>query len=281
MKSSDRAILVGILIVGLLAAFWFMVLSPKRSQVSDLDAEISKLEQQIASQEELVAYAQASKADYDSNYRELVVLGKAVPSGEDTSSLFLQVNELAEQSGVRFDAITLNENAAAAEPTAAAAQTTADAPATPEAPAAPEGGSTEAAGDSASTPVSAATPATPTEASAAALPIGATVGPAGLPVMPYTIKLTGNFFQIADFLAKLDSMVGANHGRQVVDGRLTTIDGFSLVGDKEQGFPTLNASLAITTYVTPADQGATAGATPTAPAPSTAPATVPTSTPTP
>ena len=44
-----------------------------------------------------------------------------------------------------------------------------------------------------------------------------------------------------------------------------TIDGFGFKGDAEEGFETLTASLAVTTFVTPADQGLTAGATPTGP----------------
>jgi len=62
-----------------------------------------------------------------------------------------------------------------------------------------------------------------------------------------------------------------------VDGRLMTVDGFSLTGDPDRGFPHLVASFAVTTYLTPATEGLTAGGTSAAPAPSTSSA-VPTST---
>ena len=39
------------------------------------------------------------------------------------------------------------------------------------------------------------------------LPIGATVGPAGLPVTPYDLKYFGEFFDMADFFASLDERV--------------------------------------------------------------------------
>ena len=282
MKSSDRAILVGIGLLALLAGFWFMVLSPKRSDVSELNSKIGELEQSVSAQEQEAAFAESSKKKYASNYHRLVVLGKAVPSGGDTASLFVQVDQIARGSGVSFDSITLDESPPA-EATTAAAQTTADQATPPSS----TGGSTEAttppssSGESttASAETTTTTAATATEAGAATLPIGATVGPAGLPVMPYRVELTGNFFELADFLAGLDELVGSRHGRQIVDGRLTTIDGFSLAGDKTKGFPTLNATVAITTYVTPADQGVTAGATPTEPPATTAP-TAPVSTPT-
>jgi hypothetical protein len=48
------------------------------------------------------------------------------------------------------------------------------------------------------------------------------------------------------------------------------VDGFTLAADPVKGFPALTASLAVTTYLTPATQGLTAGATPTGPAPSIA-----------
>jgi Tfp pilus assembly protein PilO len=261
MKSSDRAIVVGLMLVGILAAFWFVVLSPKRGEVAKLDEEIATLEKSVAGAEHLASVAESSKQGYEDNYRRLVVLGKAVPASDDTASLFVQVDELAREAGLRFDAITLDETAGSAEPTAAS-QTTADPPAGSEGEG--ESGDEEASGESSETStVSQAAPAT--EAGAAALPIGATVGPAGLPVMPYKLSVNGNFFQLADFFAGLDRLVGTTHGRQVVDGRLTTIDGFGLTGDTVKGFPTLTASVAITTYVTPADQGLTGGATVSAP----------------
>jgi Tfp pilus assembly protein PilO len=269
MKSSDRAILVGIGLVAVLAGFWFLVLSPKRAEVSKLDGEVSAVSQSVTQQEELAAFAETAKGDYASNYQRMVVLGKAAPAGEDTASLFVQIDEIAGRSGMGFQAIRLNDSGGGEAPTPAS-QTTADPPAE---------GQIASTGSTDSSGTAAPTAAVPTEATAAALPIGATVGSAGLPVMPYDIELSGDFFQLADFLAGLDRLVTARHGREVVDGRLLTIDGFSLAGDEQKGFRVLNADLSVTTYVTPADQGITAGATPSAPAPTTAtPASTTTST---
>ena len=104
------------------------------------------------------------------------------------------------------------------------------------------------------------------------LPIGASVGPAGLPVMPYDLSFTGGFFQIADFMQSLDSMVQMKKALVDVRGRLLTIDGSTLTPTDSgpTATPNLTAQLTITTFVSPADQGITAGATPTDPAPVTA-----------
>jgi Tfp pilus assembly protein PilO len=254
MKATNRSILAGLVIAGLIAVFWFMVLSPKREEAAKLEDEVTALQQSVSEQEQLVAAAEAAREDFDTNYRRLVVLGKAVPEDEDTSSLFVQLDKLAADSGVEFETIVLNPDGTGevAQPTAAS-ETTADN-------ADPAAGVSEG-----SEPAPAPVSAEPTEAAAAALPIGATVGPAGLPVMPYTIGIRGSFFELADFLAGIDRLVHSRHGREVVDGRLVTINGFGITGDPEDGFKTLTASLVVTTFVTPSDQGLTAGATPAGP----------------
>ena len=111
--------------------------------------------------------------------------------------------------------------------------------------------------------------ATPTEASAASLPIGATVGPAGLPVMPYDLTYFGRFFDMADVFADLDARVQAGDGKRGLrtNGRLITIDGFALTADPKRGFPSVAGDIAVTTYVVPPEQGIAAGANPAGPAP--------------
>ena len=83
--------------------------------------------------------------------------------------------------------------------------------------------------------------------------------------MPYSLSFTGDFFQVADFIKGIDSLVDTNGTGVAVDGRLVTLDGFALNGDPELGFPHLDATFAVTTYVTPPRQGLTAGATPRRP----------------
>ena len=57
------------------------------------------------------------------------------------------------------------------------------------------------------------------------MPLGATVGPAGLAVMPYSLTFTGNFFEVANFIDKIDSQVHTGEASVEVEGRLMTIDG--------------------------------------------------------
>jgi Tfp pilus assembly protein PilO len=112
------------------------------------------------------------------------------------------------------------------------------------------------------------TPTAATEATAADLPLGASVGAAGLPTMPYDLSFEGTYFQVANFIKGVDDLVHMRGSSQVAaDGRLLTIDGFSLAPapDTEPSNPTLTVKLAVTSYVTPSDQGLTAGASPSGP----------------
>jgi hypothetical protein len=79
-------------------------------------------------------------------------------------------------------------------------------------------------------------------------------------------------------MAGVDRLVDARKNNVAANGRLVTIDGFTLTANETQPYPMLKASLNVTTYVAPADQGATAGASPTGPAPALAAPAPPTTT---
>lgn len=253
--TSERRIMIVLAGVIAIAAVWFMLISPKRAEVADLDSQIAAAETSASEQEQLAALAEQSKTTYRADYQDLVILGKAVPGDDDVSSLVEQVNALSGGMNLEFNSLKLSASSGAAEVPPPAPTTTPPA----------EG-----------TAVPAAATAEPTEAAAALLPLGAAVGSAGLPTMPYDLTFTGDFFDIADFMAGLDSMVKVDQKGIGVDGRLLTIDGFSLSAD-DGGFPKLKANLHVTSYIAPADQGLTAGATATAPA-ATTPTTAPTTT---
>jgi cytoskeletal protein RodZ len=261
MKATDRSILLGLVILGLLAAFWFLLLAPKRETAAELETQVNDLQAQVEAQEQLAAAAEQAEAEYGRNYERLIVLGKAAPADGDTPSLLAQLTAQAEASKTTFGSLT-TEGAEVVE-VSAPAQTTTD--------------QNQAAGASGETVPPATTPGAPTEASAAALPLGATVGPAGLGILPYELQFSGDFFEIADLLERIDGQVEGNKDGADVEGRLITVNGFTLAPlAEESGGDELAADLSITTYVLPDSQGLTAGATPSAP-----PATVPPATPTP
>lgn len=230
LKSNNTVIVGAVLVVVVGIAFWMLAVSPKREEAAKLDREAASLETSLSIHQGEVTQGEAAREEFDTAYQELVVLGKAVPGDDDTASLLVQINRIAEKTKVEFRNIKLTSDGGEAE---------------------------EAAPPPAET--------SPTEAAAALLPLGASVGPAGLAAMPYTLTFDGNFFTIADFIAKLDALVKTENEDVLVDGRLLTIDGFSLVPDEEKGFPALEGSFAVTTFLTPPREGITGGASPASP----------------
>ena len=262
MSGSNRLVVILLPLIVAVIAFWLLAISPKRQEASDLEAEVAALQSQVEEQEQLAAGAEAARQDFPGAYRRVVVLGKAAPEDDDTSSLLVQLNRVAGDAGVTF--VSLKAEAGGEGATTAP-------PSTPQTPA-------ETAADSEQQVANAEATAPPTEATAALLPIGASIGPAGLPVMKYTLSFEGDFFRLADFLAGLDDMVSTRADGSIgVRGRLITVDGFDLTPAETEtnagstSNPELSATFTITTFLTPADQGVTAGASPTGPAPVTEP----------
>lgn len=243
MSSTNRLIVAGLVLVALAAAFWMMMLSPKREEAKRLGTEVERLELSLAQHEAEVVEAEAARDEFPTQYQRLVVLGKAVPGDDDVASLFVQLNRISDRAEGTLREVQLVPGAGGGEPTATA-------PAPP--PAGAEG-----------TPVSA------TEVAASLMPLGAAVGPAGLAVMPYDVAFEGSFFDVAKFIKGLDALVKTDDEGVVVDGRLMTIDGFSLAPDADKGFPWLDASFALSTYLTPPSQGTTGGAIPASPSTTT------------
>ncbi|MGD9736733.1 MAG: type 4a pilus biogenesis protein PilO [Solirubrobacterales bacterium] len=252
-RSSSRMIVSILVVVGVAIAFWMLVIAPKRKEADRLGTEVQQLTSSVEVARGEVAAATAAKESFPADYRQLVVLGQAAPAGDETASLLVELEALAVSSGVEFKSIQLSSSGGEA---AAAA---APAPATPE-PA--ETGSPGAVQAAATVPA--------TELAASLLPLGASVGPAGLYVMPYTLEFSGGYFQITNFISKVDALVQPGEKGIAVRGRLITIGGFSLesgtdAAEGEGSGSELSASLTVTSYLSPPGQGVTAGATPSAP----------------
>jgi Tfp pilus assembly protein PilO len=230
MSSSNRLIVSMLAIVALAFAFWMFLLSPKREEASDLGLEVTQAKESLSLHQTEVAQALAARRKFPVAYQQLVVLGKAVPGDDETASLLVALNRIAGRSHVRFESLTL----AASGGEAAAA-------------AAPEEN------------------ASATEVAASLLPLGATVGSAGLAVMPYELTFKGSFFRMADFIEGIDALVKSRNAAVDVTGRLITINGFKLAPDEAVGFPQLEGSFSVNTYVLPPEESPTAGATPAAP----------------
>jgi hypothetical protein len=238
MRSSDRTIVLVLPVIALLIAFWILILGPKKSESSDLESKAAELQTSLAAAQSEIDAGQAARNSFHKDYADLVELGAAAPADDEQSTLVYDMSKLGTENNVRFRSFKV----------------------------------TPATGDAAAAPVD---PAAPTEGTVAALPLGAAVGPAGLPVMPYSFNYLGNFFDFADFFGDIDDQVKVSDDGDgpEVSGRLLTVDGFALTANPKTGFPDVQADLAVTTYIVPDEQGVDAGATPAGPGATPAPET--------
>jgi Tfp pilus assembly protein PilO len=199
------------------AAFWFLVLAPKREEVAQLDKDIAAKEAEVATaQRQLATYEQA-RASYKHNYATLARLGKAVPADDDVRSLMVQLQASAEGSGVTFEKIELGSGLAGAE------------------------GSNEPS-ESGSTDQLAAAPGSIPVASGA------------LSAMPFSFTFTGGYFDLTTFFAKLEHFVKLNNEKLDATGRLLRVESFS-INPSTKGFPLMQAEVGAATYVVPPVQG--------------------------
>ena len=234
MTARDRIVIVIVLALGAIAAGWFFVVSPKRSQASNLSSQVSSEQSQLTSAENLVAAGMSARRAFAGQYTQLAKLGEAVPPDDDIPSLIVQVQAAAQAAHVSFKGLQLTG-----------------------------GGSSSSSSTSSSSSSSANGAAA--AAAAAQLPPGAAVGAAGLPTEQFTVTLAGNYFNLSHFFNSLESFVVNVNGTLTIRGRLMTINAINLVPGPN-GFPQITATVSATTYIVPPTQGATGGATPAGPA---------------
>src|SRR5262245_6188113 len=218
MRGNERMVFVGVAIVALAVGFYLLVLAPKRNQASELQGQIDQLHASTSQAEQQAAYGEQARQDFPKYYGRMVVLGKAVPAGSDTASLLVQLNSISNQTNMDLRSITLSQGGTGSA-SAGTSATGASSPTSPTAAAptaattastASSAGSTTTAsstGSASSAGTTAAAAAPATEASAATLPIGAGVGPAGLPTLPYQLSMRGGYFDVSNFIGKIDALV--------------------------------------------------------------------------
>jgi hypothetical protein len=185
---SSKILIPAVLGVVVVAAFYFLALSPKRDEVAQLDTEITAKQAELdQSKATLVSY-QDSKGRYEANYRTLVRMGKAVPADDDVRSLLVQLSDAADRSKVSFDAINVGASGAAPATETAAASTGALAPA----------------------------------------PGTVAVGSAGFSAMPFSFGFEGSFFRLSDFFNRLEDFVTVQNQKIDVTGRLLLVGSISV-----------------------------------------------------
>ena len=293
----DRKVLLFVVPVLVILAYWMLLLSPQRRAADKAADEVATQQGRRDTAQARLDAARNAKGDFSADYTQIVRLGKAIPATVDMPSLIVQLDGAAQGTGIRFTKIKTGERVdSATGATATPPPTGAPAPSAPPGTAPPgdsatpaaaggeqaqsaPGGAVEAANNTAQTAnqqsaaaegtgVSPAGVATSTPGAGATTP----AAPAGLETVPLELEFTGNFFNLADFFHRVKRFVRVANSDVVVGGRLLTIEGVRWSSDPEI-FPKVRAEMNATIYLTPKTQGTTAGATPAGPTTTTAAAT--------
>ena len=288
LTDRDRKIMIALVPVVVLVAYWFLLLAPKREQASTAKQELATQQQRLETARAAAQAAEGAKEDFDASYAQVVRLGKAIPTTVDMPSLLVQLDAAAAGTGIRFTKIATGDRVPGA--TATPAQTT-----TPPA-AGSESGTTgtpaAAGGETAQSQPGAAAEAanntqqTANQNTAAAEQSGvqpsdtqtsttagattatgdaAATAPPGLETVPLELEFEGNFFNLADFFHDVKRFVSVANSNVLVSGRLLTVESVRWTSD-ETIFPHIRAEITATVYLSPKTQGVTAGASPQGPA---------------
>jgi len=225
---STKLLILAVLAAAAVAAYWFMILAPKRDEITKLDAEITQQESAAAQAEQQAASYQQAKDNYRTNYATVARLGKAVPADDDVRSLLVQLDATAKKSKVAFRSLTLSGGSSPESADSAAGST---------------GGGDELA------PAPGAVP----------------VGSAGFSAMPFNFTFSGSFFRLSDFFTRLERFVTVQNDNIDVTGRLLLLGSIAITPDNGS-LNRLQAQVGASTYLVPPTQGVTAGATSAGPA---------------
>jgi hypothetical protein len=287
LTDRDRKIMIAVIPLVVLVAYWFLLLGPKRQEASTASDELTLQQERLDTARSKVQEAAGAKHKFEATYASVVRLGKAIPTEVDMPSLLVQLDRAAAGTGIRFTKIKTGERT-----TAVATTTTSAAPAGSEsgtngspvaaggqqAQSAP-GGAVESANNAQQTSNQASSAAensgvSPTDTQTST-PAGATdangqpvSAPAGLETVPLELEFDGDFFNLATFFHGVKRFVSLANHNVSVSGRLITVEGVKWSSDQDL-FPKLKAEIKATIYLSPLAQGTTAGATPAGPSTTT------------
>ena len=190
---------VALTVVGCLAvmaAGWFLLISPKKAEAADLVAQTSEQE---ATNDGLRTQLQVLKAqakDLPKKQADLARVSAKIPDNPALPSLIRALTTAASSAGVQLVSLTPGAPVPVAPP-----------PGTVVAPAEPAAAQEVPPADPAAAPAPAPAPAAPGAPAAPAAPGAPAAGTAGsLATIPLSINVIGGYFEVAQFMSELENL---------------------------------------------------------------------------
>jgi Tfp pilus assembly protein PilO len=159
-----------VLVAAIFAAGWFLLIAPKRTEAADLKTKTVRQDSDNMALEQKLQELKAQQADLPTQRARLAAIKSNIPDNPALPSLIRDLTAAANKAGVSLDAMSPSAPQAISAPGAVAG-----APAAAPAPAADAAGPAAAA-------------------------------PSVLYQVPMILNLTGNYFELEQFLGKLEGL---------------------------------------------------------------------------
>jgi Tfp pilus assembly protein PilO len=235
LTDRDRKILLALVPLALIIAYWFLMLAPKRKEVTSVKDQLTQAQAQRDTAVQRLAGLSGAKRSFAKDYATVIYVGKSIPTTVDMPSLLVQLDRASRGTGIRFSSIKVGTRSS---------------------------GTSSAA--SAAAPAASGTPAPATSA--------ASTSKSSLDNVPLDFEFNGSYFELADFLHRMKRFVRVSNDRIVVRGRLMTINDVTFDVPEPTNPTAIKATIHATVYLSPKAQGSAAGASASGPSGAAAPA---------
>ncbi|HVW19337.1 MAG TPA: hypothetical protein VHB30_13910 [Solirubrobacteraceae bacterium] len=121
MSSRDRLLLKIVVPLVAVAAFWFILLSPRLGDLHHAGDDLTAARGELATANASLAAERHARVEARAQHRARVAAERAIPSGASTPALLRQLQRTAERAGVELVSVT--PSAAAPGPAASGAPT--------------------------------------------------------------------------------------------------------------------------------------------------------------
>lgn len=217
--------ITGVIFVVLAAAYWFLLLTPKRDSAASAQQEVQVARQSLTDAQQRLTSGQEAQKRFRRDRATVLRLGRVLPATDDTPTVLTQLDAIARKHDIVFTSYAVEGGGGAGAAPAAPAPTTP----------APEG------------------EAKSTAAVAPLFPPGSETTGGGLGRTALKIELRGTYFDLERFLREVQrfAVMSESGDNARAKGRLFVVDGVNYKPQGEDG-KSLEAELFASTYFAPA-----------------------------
>src|SRR3954454_23548019 len=104
-KMRQWTILTALGVVGVLAAGWFVLVSPRRAHVSDLKTKAASEQSATAQLQTQVAQLKQQQNGEPAQQRKLMKIASQIPDNPQLPALIRELSDAAHQAGVSLDSL--------------------------------------------------------------------------------------------------------------------------------------------------------------------------------